>query len=64
MLNIFRIIQRIRSDYILAINVYILDVNGHKKNVTLTKTYMNLTNMVNVIVNNKVKHVYVFLTLE
>ena len=64
MLNIFRIIQRIRSDYILAINVYILDVNVHKKNVTLTKTYMNLTNMVNVIVNNKVKHVYVFLTLE
>ena len=59
----FFLIQEIRSDLVLAKKVNIPDA---KQNETLTKYYRNLTNMVNLIINNKVYqvHVNVYLTLK
>ena len=48
--------QEIRSDLVLAIKlmfVYLMLIST-KQNVTLTKYIRNLTNMVIVIINNKV----------
>ena len=50
----FFLIQDIRSDLFLAINVYKPNAYFHQTECNVDKYYRNLTNMVNVLINDKV----------